>query len=145
MASLASFERKRTHPLKISALMFRNAVPELLPEGRRLAGAVQWPAAYGGFGRELAPAAALLITDHELLLISEESAWVRGPRHAKYGYIATYFPLVRLADFAFLGNGRLSILELRMHASHGGETLQILFPPDSRQEVSRAVESALPR
>jgi hypothetical protein len=54
-------------------IAFRNAVPELLPKGR-LAGAIQWSAVHGGFGRELVPAAALLITGGEILLISEEKA-----------------------------------------------------------------------
>ena len=126
-------------------MMFRNAVPELLPQGRSFAGAVQWPAVHGGFGRELAPAAVLLITDREILLISEERAWARGPRQAKYGRIATYYPLVRLADFGLESYGRLSILELKMHASHGGETLQILLPSEREKEVVQVVEAALRR
>jgi hypothetical protein len=126
-------------------ILFRNAAAEVLPEGRRLAGAIQWPALQGGFGRELAPAAAILVTDHELLHLSEEKAWARGPRQAKYGYIATFFPLARLAGFAIHGNGRLGILDLRLHASHGGETLQILFPARRESEVSQVVQCALRR
>jgi len=66
-------------------IMFRNAVQSTLPEGSHPVAAVQWEAVYGGFRRELSPAAALLSTDHELLLISEERGWFRGPRQAKYG------------------------------------------------------------
>jgi hypothetical protein len=126
-------------------IMFRNAVQSTLPEGRRLVGAVQWEAVHGGFRRELSPAAALLATDHELLLISEERAWVRGPGHAKYGHIATYFPLARLARFGLRRHERFSILDLEMHASHGGETLHILFAPEREQDVANVVESALRR
>lgn len=125
-------------------IAFRNAVPELLPKGR-LVGAVRWPAVHGGFGRELAPAAALLITDREILLVSEEKAWSTGPRQAKYGRVATYFPLARLARFGFREGERLSILDLEMHAIHGGETLQIPFPSERAQEVAHVVEQALQR
>jgi hypothetical protein len=61
-------------------IMFRNAVQSTLPEGSHPVAGLQWEAVHGGFRRELLPAAALLATDHELLLISEEKAWVRGPR-----------------------------------------------------------------
>jgi hypothetical protein len=123
-------------------IMFRSAVQSTLPEGSDPVAAVQWEAVYGGFRRELSPAAALLATDRELLLISEERAWVRGPRQAKYGHIATYFPLVRLASFGLRRHERFSILDLEMHASHGGETLHILFPPEREQDVAQVVECA---
>lgn len=126
-------------------VLLRNAAVEALPQERRLAGVIQWPAITGGFGRELAPAAALLVTDHELLHVSEERAWARGPTQAKYGSIATFFPLARLAGFAVHGSGPLSILDLRMHASHGGETLQILIPTERESEVSQVVQCALRR
>jgi len=124
-------------------IMFRNAVPEGLAEGRCPVAAVQWPAVYGRYGRELAPAAALLTTDRELVLVSEKTAWIRTPRQARYGYIATYFPLVRLAGFGFRRNERFVILDLEMHASQGGETLQILFPTDREQEAAQVLECAL--
>jgi hypothetical protein len=126
-------------------IMFRNAVQSTLPEGSHPVAAAQWEAVYGGFRRELSPAAALLATDHELLLISEEKAWVRGPRQAKYGHIATYFPLVRLARCGLRRHERFSILDLQMHASHGGETLHILFPPEREQDVGQVVECATRR
>jgi hypothetical protein len=124
-------------------IKFRSAATETLPEDRRLTAAARWPAVYGGFRRELAPAAALVATDRELVLISEERAWVRGPQLAKYGHIATYVPLVRLARADFRRHDRFGILGLEMHASHGGETLEVLFPLDQAEEIARVVECAL--
>lgn len=127
-----------TWPLKL-----RNAVPNVLPADRQLLAAVQWQAVYGGFRRELAPAAALLATKGELVLLSEERAWSRRSGEPKYGCVATYFPLVRLANFSFRQHGRFSVLELEMHASHGGETLQVLFPPEQERAIAQVVECAL--
>jgi hypothetical protein len=124
-------------------MKFRNAAPVALPEGQRLVAVVHWPAIRGGFGRELAPAAVLLATGQELVLLSEEKAWVRGPPQAKYGYVVTYFPLVRLASFDTRWHRRFSILELEMYASHGGESLQILFPSEQEQAVAQVVEQAM--
>ncbi len=130
-------------PLEGWPLKFRNSVSRSLPEGRRALRATHWPAVYGGFRRELAPAAALLATDRELVLIAEEQAWARGPRQAKYGSVVTYFPLVRLAQVGFRRHNRFTELSLEMHALHGGETLTVLFPPDHQPAVAQVVECAL--
>ena len=45
-----------------------------MPKGRRLLFATHWPALIGGFRRELAPAAALALTERELILVSDEKA-----------------------------------------------------------------------
>lgn len=123
----------------------RTAVAEALPEGRDVRAAARWPAIYGGFGRELAPAAALVATDRELVLISDERAWVRGASLAKYGHVATYYPLVRLARSDVSRHERLGVLNLEMHARHGGESLRVLFPPEQGEEVSRVLGYALGR
>jgi len=128
--------------LDMKPIVFRNAVPEALAEGRPPVAAVQWPAVYGSYGRVLAPAAALLTTDRELVLITEKRVRIRPPRQTKYGYIATFFPLVRLVGFGFRRNERFIILDLEMDASHGGETLQILFPPQLEQEVAQVLKCA---
>jgi hypothetical protein len=143
-SALAPPERPSASPaIETWPIKFRNAVTESLPEGRRPLAAVHWSAVHGGFRRELAPAAALLTTDRELVLISEERAWTRGPREAKYGHIATYFPLVRLARFGFRRHERFGLLELEMHASHGGESLQVPFPTGRELEVAEVVRCAL--
>lgn len=52
---------------------FRIEAERYWPRGQRLLGAVQWPAVVGGFRRELSVAGALLVTERELVVISEES------------------------------------------------------------------------
>ncbi len=85
-------------------IVFRNAVPKILAEGRRPIDGVQWPAVYGWYGRELAPAAALLATDRELVLVSEKSSWVHWPRQAKYGCTHLNSNRYRLESY-LSGNG----------------------------------------
>ena len=110
-----------------------------------MSAATQWPAILGGFRRELAPAGALLITERELVLIADEKTpnWYRG-EWAKYGGIITYFPLARLDDFHVGRQDRFSVLALHVHASHGGERLEILFPSDHERVVSEAMEQTRP-
>ena len=78
------------------------------------------------------------------LIIAEEksSRWFHFRHHAKYGAIITYFPLNRLANFRIDPHSRFSILELQGHEGHGGEKLEIMFPPDKREAVSRLMEKA---
>jgi hypothetical protein len=121
-------------------IVFHNAVPEILAEGRRPVAAVQWPAVYGSYGHKLGPAAALLATDRELVLVSEKRERTGWPLQARHGYIATHFPLVRLAGFSFRRHERFIALELEMRAGHGGETVQIVFPPGREQEVMQVLE-----
>jgi hypothetical protein len=140
-ASRSEKDRGASEMLRDWPLKFRNEVLEYLPKGQRLLAATQWPAILGGFRRELAPAGALLVTERELVLIAEEKApdWSHGD-WAKYGGIITYFPLARLADFHVGQQDRFGVLALYVHASHGGERLEILFPSDHEGAVSKAME-----
>lgn len=122
-------------------LHFRNSISGAVPQGQQILDAMQWPAILGGFGSELAPAAALLATNREIILISEEKALWRGAS-TKYGTIVTHFPLLRLARHTIHSQSRIAILDLEMHASHGGETLQVLFPSNHIDAVSRVVNRA---
>ena len=125
-----------TWPLK-----FRTEAERYRPKGQRLLAATHWPAIFDGFERELAPAGALLVTERELVLISEENASPRqhsGDLH-EFGGIITYFPLVRLADFHVSHHERFGVLALEVHATHGGEKLEIIFPSDRERAVSEAM------
>ncbi len=113
-----------TRPIKL-----RDTVPEILAEGGRPIAGVQWSTVYGSYGCALAPAAALLTTDLELVLISDKMVRIHGPRCASFGYIATFFPLARLVDFGFRHQERFSILDLEMQASRGGKKFEVVFPP----------------
>jgi hypothetical protein len=128
--------------IEMKPLVFRNAVPEVLAEGRPPLASTQWSAVYGWYGRELAPSAALMATGRELVLVSEKRAWDRWPRQARYGYVATYFPLVRLAGFAFCRHERFITLDLEMRARHGEEIVQIVFPPEREPEVAQVLDCA---
>ena len=87
---------------------------------------------------------AMLLTDRHIVIIAEEksSRWFHFRHHAKYGAIITYFPLNRLADFRIDPHRRFSILELQGHEGHGGERLEIMFPPEKREAVSGLMEKA---
>jgi len=125
-------------------IKFRNFSIIYMPEKSQLLDAVYWNEIRGGFSRELAPAVAMLLTDRHIVLIAEEksSRWFHFRHHAKYGAIITYFPLNRLADFRIDPHSRFSILELQGHEGHGGEKLEILFPLEKREAVSRLMEKA---
>ena len=126
-----------TWPMK-----FRIEAERYRPRGQRLLAATQWPAIFGGFERELAPAGALLVIERELVLIAEEKASPRqhsGDLH-EFGGIVTYFPLVRLTDFHVSHHERFGILALQVHATHGGEKLEIIFPSDHERVVSEAMD-----
>jgi hypothetical protein len=123
-------------------IIFRNTVPEILAEGGHPIAGVQWSTVYGSYGGELVPAAALLTTDRELVLFLEKKVRIHWLRLASFGYIATFFPLARLVDFGFRHQERFSILDLEMHASHGGKKFEVIFPPEQGQAVAHVVECA---
>lgn len=120
-------------------LKFRNLALHYLPAGRHLRDAVYWPTLYGGLNRELVAAGALLLTECELVLIAEQksNAWFRERDKIKFGEIITYFPLGRLAGSQVSQYERFSVLGLEMHASHGGEKLEILFPSRHADAVAQ--------
>jgi hypothetical protein len=127
-------------------LKFRNIAAEYLPRGGRLSSGIYWETLYGGFGREIAPAGALICTERELVLVAEEKAPVwqsREERHDKYGEIITYFPLRCLANYRIIEQHQFDILSLEVHARHGGEQLKVNFPPEQREGVKALMETCL--
>jgi hypothetical protein len=132
----ASSEARPAPALDAWPMKWRNAVLNGLPKGRRLLAAAHWDALGGGFGRELAQAAALALTDREVLLITEEGT---DGRRETVGHTATYFPLNRLAKSSVSHHARFSILRFEAHAPHGSENLEVIFPLED-QGVLRLVE-----
>jgi hypothetical protein len=53
-------------------MKFRNEAKRYRPSGQRLLAATRWVAIFDEFQRQIAPAGALLITERELVLISDE-------------------------------------------------------------------------
>jgi len=124
---------------------FRAEARRYRPKGQRLLAATQWRAVIGGFQRELSPAGALLVTERDLVLISEEKTSPRahiGDVH-NFGGIITYIPVVRLADFRVSHHEQFGVLALQVHATHGGETLEIILPSDHEKAVSEAIEKVV--
>jgi hypothetical protein len=121
---------------------FRNEAQRYQPKGQRLLAAIQWPAVIGGFRRELSPACALLITEREFVLIKEEKA---SPRHHAedlhhFGGIITYIPIAQLSDFHLTQHERFDVLAFQVHAMHGEEELEIIFPVDHEKAVSEVMK-----
>jgi hypothetical protein len=95
-----------------------------------------------GFRRELSPACGILVTERELVLISEEKTSPRqhaGDLH-RFGGIITYFPIAQLRDFQLSRHDRFELLALQVHAMHGGEKLEIIFPADHEKAISEEME-----
>jgi hypothetical protein len=126
------------------SLKFRNVSTIYAPRSSRLLNGVQWGEIYGGFHRQLAPAAALLLTDRHIIIVAEEkpSGWFQCRERSHYGEIITYFPLDRLASFRISEHARFDILEIVGHEGHGSETLEILLPHDRADPVERLLKEA---
>jgi hypothetical protein len=140
LAAVAEKDRNEGSMFEALPMKFRNEAQRYWPRGQRLLAVIHWPAILDGFQRELAPAGALLITERELVLISEEKKSPRQFHGDEFGGIITFFPRVRLADFHVRHHERFSVLALQVHATYGGEKLEIIFPSDSEMAVSTAME-----
>jgi hypothetical protein len=126
-------------------LKFRNVALMYSPAGRQLIAGLYWDALYGGGNRELSPACALLRTEKELLLITEEKLSGRFHLHRdqKLGEIITYVPLAHLASYCILERPRVDTLSLLVHAGYGGETFDIAFPKEKRPRVLDIMRSIM--
>ena len=124
---------------------FRAEAKRYQPKAQPLLAAIWWPAIVGEYMGELYPAAALLITKRELVLISEEKTFPR--RHEgddyRFGAFVTYIPVVRLKDFHVSHEERFGVLELRLHARHGEKKFEIIFPADRERALLEAMEHGL--
>jgi hypothetical protein len=129
----------RAWPIKL-----RNEVERYRPREQRLSAATWWSAIVDGFERDLCPAGVLLVTERELVWISEEkrSPRLRRGNVQKFGGVITYLPLLRLLDFHVSHHGRFGVLTLRVHGVHGGEELEIVFPAGHAKAVSKAMKQA---
>jgi len=111
---------------------FRTAALRYRPKSQRILAAMRWPSVVDGLRRTVCAAGALLVTERELVVISQEKAT------GDIGVI-TYFPLVRLWDFHISHQQRLSVLALEAHAKRGRERLEILLPGDYERALSKAM------
>jgi hypothetical protein len=134
-------------PMKV-----RNEAQRYWPKGQRFLAAIQWPAVFGGPQGELAPAGALLITERELVVISEEKEFAAESRAEApsalepkeiFGGIVTFVPRVRLKDFRVSHPESFGVLALQLRATHGGEKLEVMFPSDNEKAISQAMDQML--
>jgi hypothetical protein len=157
LTAVAEKDRNEASMFEAWPLKFRNEAQRYRPGGQHLLAAIHWPAIFGEFQRQLASAGALLITERELVLISEEknSSTERPPKappaeepkerppEQETAEIITFVPRVRLADFQVSHQERFGVLALQVHAAHGEEKLEIIFPSDDEKAVSKAMEQML--
>jgi len=117
-----------------------------LPAGSKLSGSLHWPTVLGVFRRELAPAAALFLTDRHLMLLAEEKsrAWFVKRDRTKYGAITAYCSRSRISGFQVQEHRRFHILELRAHGAQGVKKFQVHFPPEKNEEITKLLSQALP-
>src|SRR5271165_2897306 len=122
-------------------LKFRNFSLLYAPKNSQFADGVCWGETRAPFGRELAPSAALLLTDRHVVVIAEEriTRWFQFRRTAKYGAIITYFPLSRLTGFQVVTRHRVCTLQIVASEQHETKRFEIRFPVDKQSAVSRFI------
>ena len=122
-------------------LKFRNFALLYAPKNSQFADGVCWEETRAPFGCELAPAAALLLTERHVVVIAEEriTRWFQFRRTAKYGATITYFPLSRLTGFQMVARHRVCTLQIVASEENGTERFEILFPVDKQSAVSRFI------
>ena len=109
---------------------------------------VHWPAVLGRewriFRRELAPEGVLVLTDCQMILISEEKArpWYKLENGRKYGYIVTYYPLARVNAMQLSEHGPLNTINLDLRARGFGGKLTIDFPCGQKAAISALLDQA---
>jgi hypothetical protein len=152
LTGVAEKDRSEGSMFEAWPMKIRNEAQRYWPRGQRLLAAIRWPAIFDGSQGELAPAGALLITERELVVIAEEKEFAAESRPETssaeepkeiFGGIITFVPRVRLKDFHVSHKEDFGVLALQAHAAHGGEKLEIMFPPDDEMAVSKAMEQLL--
>lgn len=126
-------------------LKFRNEARRFWPGGQRLVDAIQWSAVVDEAQQQLGPAGALLITERELVVISDEKKSSDEPLSSdeleeSLAGIITLVPRVRLAKFQVDRQGRAGILTLQLKGAHGGERLEFVFPSSDETVIFKAME-----
>lgn len=128
-------------------LKFRNGIRRYLPAGDNVLGFVHWRAAlecrWRLFWRERVPERVLVLTNTQLLLISDEKAWSlgRSRRNAKYGYVVTYCPLSRVASIRVREHEADAAIDVKLCASQFCAGLKIDFPYEQRATVNAFVKT----
>ncbi len=129
-------------------LRFQNALREFKPAAQTILAAAQWPPVTGRrvrwYARELAPEAMLVLTERELVQISDERSWswLRVGRPDKFGNVVTYVPLRRLKNWRFGSNGSVGRANLEVFARSSGKTVTVDFPLEVEGRIDRILHEA---
>jgi hypothetical protein len=83
--TIAEKDRNEVAMFENWPMKFRNEARRYWPKGQRLLAALRWPAICEGSQREIAPAGALLVTERELVLISDEKESAAEPAESTSG------------------------------------------------------------
>jgi hypothetical protein len=152
LTGVAEKDRNEASILADWPMKIRNEAQRYWPHGQRFLAAVRWPAIFGPLQEQLAPAGALLATERELVVISEEKEFAAESRPEApaaeepgeiFGGIITFVPRVRLTDFHVSHQESFEVLTLQVNAAHGGAKLEINFPSGHEEAVSKAMEQML--
>jgi hypothetical protein len=152
LAGVGEKDRNEASMLDGWPMKVRNEAQRYWPSGQRFLAAINWPAIIGGSQGQLAPHGALLITERELVVISEEKESLlehpqkspsAGEAKENFGGIITLVPRVRLADFDVRHQEGFDVLALQVQTAHGGEKLEIIIPSDNEKAVSKAMKQML--
>ena len=166
----AEKDRNEASILEAWPMKFRNEAQRYLPRGQRMLAAIQWPAN----PQKPAPAGALLMTERELVLISEgkkssaePSAGASSAEEPKetpsspespvnptetpsgpgnvYEFAETITFVPRIRLADFqVSHQQSGVLTLQLRASQGEEKLEITFPSDHEDAVRKGMEQMLP-
>ncbi len=97
-----------------------------------------------GFKYERAPERVFLLTERELILISEEVIQSRFWRkREKYGIVITYLPVTRVARYRFERNTEVGNLSIELCSAKACETILLSVPLEKENEVSALLEDVL--
>ncbi len=132
--------------IKVLPLKFQNGILRYLPAGKHLLGFVHWPTVLSRklkvFWRELAPECVLVLTNSQLLSISEEKAWWRSKSKggSKYGYVVTYYPLSRVEAIRLTDHNSFCAIDVDLCARQLGEKVTIGFPCELKAAMAAFTE-----
>jgi hypothetical protein len=152
LAGVGEKDRNEASMLEGWPMKVRNEAQRYWPSGQRFLAAINWPAIFDASQGQLAPHGALLITERELVVISEEkdSLIEHSPKAPSavepkedFGGIITLVPRLRLADFNVSHQEGFDVLALQIQTAHGGEKLEIIIPSDNEKAVTAAMKQML--